>query len=65
MFPEADHKTMVMLYKAYSLGFKEGYSLSHPDATIDIGNSKTLGEILYAAQQERSKDSSGNGEVLR
>jgi hypothetical protein len=56
MFPSADHQTMVMLFRAYSCGFKEGYGLSHPDAIIDIGDKPTLGELLYAAQQKGSQD---------
>lgn len=57
MFPSADHDTMVMLFRAYSCGFKEGYGLSHPDAIIDMGDKPTLGELLHAAQQEGTKDS--------
>jgi len=54
MFPSADDQTMVMLFRAYSCGFKDGYAESHPNAIIDMGNQPTLGELLYAAQQERS-----------
>jgi len=57
MFPSADDQTLVQLYRAYSCGFKEGYGLSHPGAIIDMGNKPTLGELLHAAQQERSEDS--------
>lgn len=57
MFPGADEQTMVQLYRAYSCGFKDGYGLNHPGAIIDMGNKPTLGELLYAAQQERTQDS--------
>lgn len=54
MFPAADEQTLVQLYRAYSCGFKEGFGLSNPNAIIDMGSKPTLGELLYAAQQERS-----------
>jgi len=54
MFPGADEQTLVQLFRAYSCGFKEGFGLQHPNAIIDIGSKPTLGELLYAAQQERS-----------
>lgn len=57
MLPEIDEQTMVHLYRAYSLGFKEGYGLSHPAAIIDLGSKPTLGELLYAAQQKGPQDS--------
>lgn len=54
MFPSVDEETMVQLYRAYSCGFKEGYALNHPAVIIDMGSNPTLGELLHAAQQERS-----------
>ena len=54
MFPSVDEQTLVLLFKAYSCGFKDGYRFSHPNAIIDMGSKPTLGELLYAAQQERS-----------
>lgn len=57
MFPGADEQTMVQLYRAYSCGFKDGYGMNHVGAIINMGSKPTLGELLYAAQQERLEDS--------
>ncbi len=54
MFPGADEQTMVQIYRAYSCGFKDGYAMRNPDATIQVKRNATLGELLHAAQQERS-----------
>lgn len=54
MFPSADEQTIVLLYRAYSCGFKDGYSKRNPDATIEVNRKPTLGELLHAAEQKRS-----------
>lgn len=51
-FPTVDEQTLVYLYRAYSIGFKDGFSKSHPDVKIQM--EPTLGERLYAAEQEGS-----------
>lgn len=65
MFSGADEHTMILLYRAYSCGYKDGYSKRNPDATIEVKRNPTLGELLHATQQERIKDSSSDGKVLR
>ena len=51
-FPVVDEQTLVYLYRAYSIGFKDGFSRSHSD--VKIQRESTLGERLYAAEQEES-----------
>lgn len=53
------------LYKAYSLGFKDGYGKRNPDAIIQLIRKPTIGETLNATQQEGSQDQGSNAEVLR
>ena len=50
-------EVLLQAYRAYSLGFKEGYGLWHPGDMIEMGTTPTLGEKLNAAQQKRSEDS--------
>lgn len=50
-------EVLLQAYRAYSLGFKEGYGLGHPGDMIEMGTTPTLGEKLNAAQQKRSEDS--------
>jgi hypothetical protein len=46
-------QALLQAYRAYSLGFKEGYGLGHPGDMIEMGTATTLGEKLHAAQQEK------------
>lgn len=51
-FPTVDEQTLVYLFRAYSIGFKDGFSKRNPDATIEIVRKPTVGEYLNATQQE-------------
>ena len=51
-FPVVDEQALVLLYRAYSIGFKDGFSRSHSD--VKIQRESTLGERLHAAEQEGS-----------
>ena len=53
-FPTVDEQTLVYLFRAYSIGFKDGFSKRNPDATIEIVRKPTVGEYLNATQQEGS-----------
>lgn len=57
LFGELSDEALLQAYRAYSLGFKEGYGLGHPGDMIEMGTTPTLGEKLNAAQQKRSEDS--------
>ena len=46
-------QALLQAYRAYSLGFKEGYGLGHPGDIIEMGTAPTLGEKLHAAQQDK------------
>jgi hypothetical protein len=52
-FGELSDEALLQAYRAYSLGFKEGYGLGHPGDMIEMGTAPTLGEKLHAAQQEK------------
>ncbi len=54
MFPTVDEPTMVLLYRAYSVGFKDGYAKKNPNVIIESDRKPTIGEYLYAAQQKGS-----------
>tara|TARA_R110000822_G_scaffold230375_1_gene362498 strand:- start:3125 stop:3343 length:219 start_codon:yes stop_codon:yes gene_type:complete len=53
LFGELNDEAVLQAYRAYSLGFKEGYGLGHPGDMIEMGTAPTLGEKLHAAQQEK------------
>ena len=57
LFGELSDEALLQAYRAYSLGFKEGYALGHPGDMIEMGTAPTLGEKLNAAQQKRSENS--------
>lgn len=53
-FPNVDEETLVQIFKAYSLGFKDGYSKRNSDATVKVVRNPTLGDLLYAANKKGS-----------
>lgn len=57
MFPFVDEVTLVQLYRAYSIGFKDGFAKYNPDFTIaDYTKEKTISERLHDLEQKRTQD---------
>jgi hypothetical protein len=51
--------------RAYTIGFKDGYSRSDSNVTVEVAHIPTAQEKLYATYKERIEDPSSDGEVLR
>ena len=60
--PNYDLSTAI---KAYELGFKDGYARSDSNVILEVVQTPTARERLYAAYKERIEDQSRDGEILR